>query len=326
MTPASVIEYLKKARKAVAGFNERESRHGLSALSSYCDFLWSYVRYGCLINQYVNGNFSKYSRFERRKIMTYRRICEFINKCNSPGHIYKLENKVEFNKHFAKFVKRSWLSSSHMTRDDFENLCRISDQLIVKPLDDCEGRGIELMLPPCDIDGRNLLFEKLKDDKCHIEERIYNHDKLVFNNKSINTIRINSLTDRNGRVHLFKPVLRVGVGDQFVDNYNAGGCEYAVDVNTGVIISECYYNYGFNGVTHPGCDIIMPGYRIPMWEELKKTVEEACRMIPECRFIGWDVAITADGVQLIEGNHNPGNVGIEYFGETGWYGKLKNLI
>ena len=38
MTPASVIEYLKKARKAVAGFNERESRHGLSALSSYCDF------------------------------------------------------------------------------------------------------------------------------------------------------------------------------------------------------------------------------------------------------------------------------------------------
>ena len=49
-------------------------------------------------------------------------------------------------------------------------------------------------------------------------------------------------------------------------------------------------------------------------------------MIPECRFIGWDVAITADGVQLIEGNHNPGNVGIEYFGETGWYGKLKNLI
>jgi hypothetical protein len=69
----------------------------------------------------------------------------------------------------------------------------------------------------------------------------------------------------------------------------------------------------------------MPGYKIPLWSEVLDTINRACHNIPECRFIGWDVAIISDGVQLIEGNHNPGNVSIEYFGEIGWYDKLKNI-
>lgn len=76
-------------------------------------------------------------------------------------------------------------------------------------------------------------------------------------------------------------------------------------------------------IHHLGCDKIMPGYKIPLWSEVLDTINRACHNIPECRFIGWDVAITSDGVQLIEGNHNPGNVSIEYFGEIGWYDKLK---
>lgn len=33
-----------------------------------------------------------------------------------------------------------------------------------------------------------------------------------------------------------------------------------------------------------------------------------------------------DGVELIEGNHNPGYVSMEYFGEIGWYGNLKKYL
>lgn len=326
MRVSTALNYVHKAYSEINRLNGRIGRRNVSALFSYADFLWSYMRYGCLISQYVNGNFWRYRHVERKSIMTYRRIVEFIDKCNAPEHICKLDNKITFNRQFKELVDRKWLASEEMSFDDFESLCRDCRQLIVKPLDECEGHGIELITPPLNDLGNSALktlYKSLKSRKVIIEERIFNHSGLDFNNNSINTIRVNTLMDRSSKVHFFKPVLRVGVGSSVVDNYNAGGCEYAIDVETGIITSLSYQGYQLKGVRHPGCDKVMPGYRIPMWDEVLAMVDKACHMIPECRFIGWDVAITPSGVQLIEGNHNPGNVSIEFFGETGWYDKLK---
>lgn len=329
MNITSGIFYLKKARREIASLNNRVGRKGLSALFSYADFLWCYVRYGCLISQYVNGNFWKYRHTDRKQILTYRGVLEFINRCNASEHIHKLDNKITFNRFFKDYVNRSWLSSEEMTIDDFRAICLKSPQLIVKPLDECEGRGIELITPPLsDLASKEFikLYDSLKNRKVIIEERIFNHPEMEFNNNSINTVRVNTLLDKSGKVHCFKPVLRVGVGKSVVDNYNAGGCEYSIDPESGIITSLCYQGYELRGIHHPGCDKVMPGYQIPMWSELRQTIDKACHMIPGCRFIGWDVAITPTGIQLIEGNHNPGNVSIEFFGETGWYGKLKQYI
>lgn len=330
MNLQSINTYVKKARKEISALNKRIGRNSYpSSLYSYLDFGWCLLRYGCTINQYANGGFYRLRSFERKQVLTYRGLLEFIEKCNETSHIYKLENKIEFNKFFSKFVNRGWLWSKEMTLPQLKELYAKSGNLIIKPIDECEGHGIELLSDQdSEIEGKGLeaIYNELKTRNVIIEERLYNHDKMVFNNNSINTIRINSLMDKLGNVHLFKPVLRAGVGDAYVDNYNAGGCEYAIDLNSGVIISKSYHGYRFNDVTHPGCDIIMPGTRIPYWNELIMMVKEACMMIPECRFIGWDIAITKSGPQLIEGNHNPGNIGIEYFGEIGWYKKLKPYI
>lgn len=320
--------YMGKATREIASLNKRIGRKGVGALFSYFDFLWCYFRYGCFINQYVNGNFWKYRHPDRKRIMTQRRMVEFIDKCNNPIHIYKLDNKVAFNQLFKDYIKRAWLSSENMTLDSFKELCMISRELIVKPLNECEGRGIELL--KVDVDFSSVEFRKIHDSlkarKAVIEQRIFNHPAMNFNNNSINTIRVNTLLDKNGTIHWFKPVLRAGVGNSVVDNYNAGGCEYSIDLESGIITSLCYRGYELKGVKHPGCDKIMPGYQIPMWDELRKIIDHACHLIPECRFIGWDVAITENGIELIEGNHNPGNVSIEYFGETGWYDKLKQYL
>lgn len=58
-----------------------------------------------------------------------------------------------------------------------------------------------------------------------------------------------------------------------------------------------------------------------------QTVTEASKIIKRCRFIGWDVTVTKNNeIELIEGNHNPGYVSIEYFGEPGWYAQIKKWI
>lgn len=329
MNPASAYTYIKKAHKAISRLNRDEGRRYSSAFYSYVDFFWCFIRYGCLINQYVNGNFWRYRHTDRKKIMTYRRVVEFIEKLNSSEHIYKLNDKVAFNRHFKDFIGRKWLSSEEMTADDFRDLCISYPEIIIKPLDECEGKGIELITVSQDMLSDKefvQLYESLKKRRLIIEQRLKNHPEIEFNNSSINTIRINSITDKSGKVHIFKPVLRAGVGDSVVDNYNAGGCEYAIDAESGIVTSLCYRGYKLQGIRHPGCDRIMLGYQIPLWHEVIDIIERASHHIPECRFIGWDVAITPNGVQLIEGNHNPGNVSIEFFGEIGWYDKLKKYL
>ena len=138
--------------------------------------------------------------------------------------------------------------------------------------------------------------------------------------------KINSFLDKEGNVHLFKAVLRVGIGDSVVDNYNAGGVEYPIDIETGIISSLGFHDNKLQCIYHPLSDKIMPGFNIPYWDKVVFCITEASKQLPLCRFVGWDIAITKDGVELIEGNHNPGYVSMEYFGEIGWYGNLKKYL
>jgi hypothetical protein len=46
------------------------------------------------------------------------------------------------------------------------------------------------------------------------------------------------------------------------------------------------------------------GFEIALLIESVEMVRKAALYIPENRSIGWDVAITETGPQLIEGNHN----------------------
>lgn len=330
MNLQSINTYVKKARKEISALNKRIGRNSYpSSLYSYLDFGWCLLRYGCTINQYANGGFYRLRSFERKQVLTYRGLLEFIEKCNETSHIYKLENKIEFNKFFSKFVNRGWLWSKEMTLPQLKELYAKSGNLIIKPIDECEGHGIELLSDQdSEIEGKGLeaIYNELKTRNVIIEERLYNHDKMVFNNNSINTIRINSLMDKLGNVHLFKPVLRAGVGDAIVDNYCAGGCIYEVDNLTGTICSASYSKKYEVSEYHPGTQIRMIGRKIPYWEELKKLVAAAHKDLPQIKFIGWDVAITENGPELIEGNHHPDYDLLEFVGQRFWWSEFKKYL
>ncbi len=53
---------------------------------------------------------------------------------------------------------------------------------------------------------------------------------------------------------------------------------------------------------HPRTGVALDGFRIPFWEDACALVERAAIAFLPLRTIGWDVAITADGPLLIEGN------------------------
>ena len=70
-------------------------------------------------------------------------------------------------------------------------------------------------------------------------------------------------------------------------------------------------------IKHPYSGTIIPGFQIPFWDEAKKMVLQAALVLPNVRFIGWDVAIAKDRPLLIEGNSNPGADNMQMAGHKG---------
>jgi hypothetical protein len=55
---------------------------------------------------------------------------------------------------------------------------------------------------------------------------------------------------------------------------------------------------------HPDTGAAIEGFRIPCWPEVLRTVAAGARAFPELKTLGWDVAVTSDGVFLLEANHH----------------------
>ena len=56
------------------------------------------------------------------------------------------------------------------------------------------------------------VYLQLKDEDVLVEELIVQHPEMCFGNMSVNTIRTHTILDRDGKAHVIKAILRVGVG------------------------------------------------------------------------------------------------------------------
>lgn len=318
--------YIDYIRRVIRELKNLSSRENLFLPFVYWDFAKASIVHGAILNHYVRGQLYKLKGCERRKSLTYRRILKTYVRCNDKNYIPTLNNKHLFNAHFHNYVKRGWLYSQEMNFGAFNALCDRCSTLIVKPEDGVEGFGIRKCHPPQGVREREALYKDLVSISCMIEECIVQHPGMVFNNTSVNTVRAHSMIDANGEVHILKMLLRAGVGDTVVDNYASGGCVYELDMKSGHIISPSLKKNGEEVRVHPGSDIYVLGRQVPMWDEVVNTVKSAHKELPQCRFIGWDVAITPTGIELIEGNHNPDYELFEFFGTKGWWSIIKKYL
>ena len=223
------------------------------------------------------------------------------------AHHY-FDNKPSFNKLFSDVVKHRWFTfDGSTTYDDFEQSIEGLDCLILKPTGSSGGAGIEKLACNVSADSNKALYEKIRaaDKQYIIEECIVQSGKMSsLSESSVNTVRIVTL-NHNGTCKFLLGCLRMGTGSA-VDNLHSGGISAEVDVETGIVCTDGINFEGLRFSHHPVSNMQIRGFEIPHWDILCKTCEEIFDRVEGVNLIGWDFAITDDGVDVIEGNAGSG--------------------
>lgn len=303
-----ILYYLKESDwKLLGRFIDYASvSSGKSKLSLIFDSVLSVLRYNISFKDYYCFRFYDKSHSERSEWAGTGFMYEYQLRMNPKGSRELLVNKVQFLNHYRLLVKRMFLHISDFSSDSIElnEILRKSERLVLKGSRGQIGAEVEV------ISSETYTPQKLLDHmKQHhydlIEEYVIQHPSLNdLSPSGLNTVRIITQKD-NDEIIFLAARLRISVNSP-VDNMAAGNIAASVDLKTGMVTGPGV----FSDITkdsvrvHPvtGKDIV--GFIIPYWKKVLELAATAARDASGNRSVGWDIAVTGDGAELIEGNHN----------------------
>ena len=227
-----------------------------------------------------------------------------VARMNDKKFWHFFDNKTEFNQLFSAQVKRGWLNLLEASEEDFAKFLEGRGDIICKPIDGSSGQGI-LKCTPEEYGDPKALYQRLREAGIGIvEDKVIQHPAIAaLCPTSVNTIRVATLLGdkKEGIVYAY---IRIGNG-KVMDNVDCGGMAAPVDIETGVITGVGANKAGETYEIHPMTGTKIPGTQIPYWEDVKTMCLNAMHVVPQVRFVAWDVAITEDGPVFIEGNSFP---------------------
>lgn len=215
----------------------------------------------------------------------------------------------------------------------FEDFAKFADfvsrnkTFIVKENEGSLGSNISKITITENTPIKSAFFRVLQYGGCVCETWIEQCDEMAkFNSSSINTIRYASFYD-DDKLHYVYAMFRTGRNGEVVDNASMGGVAAAVDMKTGVVISDGYTKGLEHFECHPDTGVKYKGFHIPRWEEIEPMVIEMHKLYPISKLVGWDLALTDDGWVLIEGNGKPNIDTIQLiYGNTFGHGLKEQIM
>lgn len=293
-------------------------------LQNFFVYLTNYLVWGCTPHEYDFLQFNKRNRKGKSDYVTMRRNRKLNKLFNSKLSNRILCDKYQFNRHFHSFINRKFLLINKATTHEQLNTFYSSlkdGKFLIKPNDLYYGIGISL--------GTTLeQLTKLKEihESTIVEEIVYNCPELnIINNSSLNTIRVVTCIDSCKNCHIIGAFLRTGRKGAIIDNLLGGGTCYPINLETGIIDGKGRDAKGNYYIEHPTSHITMIGYKIPSFQEVIEYAKQLALHLPNARYVGWDIAITTDRLEVIEGNICPSAELIQCNG-VGLYKYIRSLL
>ena len=298
-------------------------RSGKNKIYLFFDMLHCMKRYGAGYKDYVIFEFWNLDAKQRDTYLTRFRSKKLMMFMNDHSYAHIFNNKNEFNKVFKDFIGRECLDLETATDEEVKHFFDTRKKIFAKMKDLSCGIGCELLETEKFADSDAFLSYIKEKHFATIEDVIENHpDVAKMYPYSVNTMRMMTMIDAKGEPHVIYAVFKMGRDGRVVDNYGLHG---PVDLETGEFLYPAHSGdttAGKHYTEHPNTHQPLIGYHVPYMKEAVQMVKKAALVLPQMRYIGWDVAITPNGPAIIEGNNycahdfwqlpgqTPGGIGI----------------
>lgn len=293
----------------------------------YFDFFLNAATRGIGYVDYLKGNYINLSNEEKKNFLTKRNYVRLVKYLNKRGYQMIFHDKVVFNRIFKDYIGRDFIDIREVGYKGFKKFVSGKENVFAKKHNSFGGDGVKKV----NLAGEDLkvLFNQLYNNKQYlIEDTLIQNEYLDWiNPKAVNNVRLVTLLKDGEACVVFK-TLRINAGGEEVischDIYMTLDDEGNILGN--VVDDECNIYK-----KHPVTGFKFKGAKIPHMDKALELVKSAAKLVPEMRWIGWDVAITEDGAAIIEGNNYP-SFGLHQFyllndgEEVGKYKRIKEIL
>ena len=283
-------------------------KSGQNRVFTFFDMINCALRYGAGYHDYLIFAFWDMNHKQRDTYLTRVRNKRLNTLLHDDRYTDIFDKKNQFDKRFAEYIGRDFRDLAALDFDAFAEFMADKDVIFAKPNTGESGKGIERLVKE--------RFENLEQmyayvtDPAHrfgvIEEQLTQHPDLsAVYPHSINSYRICTLVVGE-EVHCVYAVAKFGNAGKFVDNMENDGLCCPIDQQTGRIAGCAHTSALINYDVHPYSGVKLMDYQLPFVKEAVELSKKAAMVVPEIRYIGWDVCITPNGPAIIEGNTYPG--------------------
>lgn len=263
---------------------------------------YAYIRYGWWFDEYFMYHFNRLSHSGRKEFVPDIQKEYFCDKVNAREIHERFANKGVTYRYFSEYYHRDVCPVECWERDEvaFSAFVAKHDAFIIKPIDGTLGRGVRIIRGESLAELKHLLDEEYPSGFL-AEELIKQHEQLAtLHPESVNTIRITTLR-KGDKVYVAPPFIRMGRGNEVVDNAAQGGIFAAIDRETGIVL-QAADEQGNVYIKHPETGVAIVGFKIPEWDKALELAKALSRVVPEWYFAGWDLAYTDKGWVMVEAN------------------------
>ncbi len=285
-----------------------KKKTGVTTLTLWSRIILCSLRYNISLMEYFQFRFYEIPDSEKKSYAGTGFMYEYQLRMNPKEHRALLSDKLKFLQEYNQFIHHKYLSLVELEKDTqqaYALLKNHSGKVVLKSSTGQCGVGIEVH--SADSLSPVSLIEKLKSSENNlVEEFVTQHDSIMALSPSgLNTVRIITQLNDKDEVDILGARLRITV-NSVVDNLAAGNMAAPINDETGKVEGPGVYSdiTKENELVHPVTGVSILNFQIPYWKQTIDMVKLAALHNKSNRSIGWDVAITNTGPELIEGNHD----------------------
>lgn len=276
--------------------------HGIKRSYVVRDMIYSLHRFGADFQDYWNYGFLNLSAVGKERFVVDKLRYGYDDILSTPEVIDLVSDKYACYCKLKPYYKREALGC-YNKKDivKFRDFVQRNHQFIYKPLSSDCGKGVQKI----DLaeDEVNEFFDANIVNGPFIVEQLINQNEIMarLHPHSINTVRVVTFTSA-GQVNIVATSLRMGCRGAVADNAGSGGIFTSIDPETGLVVCKACNYRGEKYIKHPNTGVIIPGFQIPAWDDLKEIVHKVALELEKGVLISWDFSYSKNGWVIVEVN------------------------